>query len=190
VALDSDVALVALLRQRDATAFNQVHRTRGPRLFAFLVRMTGRRDRAEDLYHELWMKLAVHAEKLAPDTDLGGWLYTVARNLAYSDRRAERARPAIASASDASDESAHHGGSPYDWAAANETQARLEQALMELPAPFREVLLLVVVDGLSHEQAGGVLGLSPEALRQRLARARAKLTERLDELSNPVQRER
>jgi RNA polymerase sigma-70 factor (ECF subfamily) len=171
-----DSALVVALQRGDHAAFAEVHARYGPRIFTFLCRMTGRTHLAEDLYQETWVKLAVHATRLAADTDLPAWLYTVARNLARSERRSLRSR---STAGEEAAETADRGGSPFDWAAATQTQARLEEALGALPAPFREVILLVVVEGLDHERAATVLALSPEALRQRLARARAKLAEHL-----------
>ena len=176
----ADRTLVDGLRGGVATAFVATHRRFGPRLFSFLVRMCGRKELAEDLYQEMWIKLAVHAPRLLPDTDLAAWLYTVARNLARSERRTDRVRPhGEAMATDI----VYEGASPFEWTAANQTQARLEQALADLPAPFREVLLLVVIEGLEHERAAAILDLSPDALRQRLARARAKLAERHEALS-------
>jgi RNA polymerase sigma-70 factor (ECF subfamily) len=180
-----DQPLVTALRRGDVAAFNRVHEQCGPRIWSFLARMCGRRDVAEDVYQETWIKLALHAPRLAEDTDIAAWLYTVARNLARSERRSTRARPGGV---DVADGLPHGGASPYDWAAATETQAHLEEALAGLPAPFREVLLLVVVDGLEPERAAKVLDLSHEALRQRLARARAKLAERLAELSKAPKR--
>jgi len=177
-----DAVLVASLRGGDPVAFGRVHATFGPRLYNFLARMTGNKERAEDLYQETWIKLALHASRLDPDTDLGGWLYTVARNLARSERRSEKARPATVA--DARPEHAlDHRASPYDWASANQTEALVERALADLPGPMREVLLLVVIDGLELDQVAQIVDLKPEALRQRLSRARAKLAERLDELT-------
>jgi RNA polymerase sigma-70 factor (ECF subfamily) len=183
VVTPDDRALVASLRAGDPVAFGRVHASHGPRIFNFLARMSGRRDVAEDLYQETWIKLALHAQRLAEDTDLGAWLYTVARNLARSEKRSEKARPA--GGGPVPEAAAHPGPSPYEWVAATETEGRLERALGELPVPFREVLLLVVVDGLPHDQAAKILDLSPEALRQRLARARAKLAERFGKTSEP-----
>jgi len=175
-----DRALVHGLRSGHAAAFGQAHQRFGPRIWSFLSRMCPRRDIAEDIYQETWIKLAVHAPRLLPDTDLPAWLYTVARNLARSERRSARAKPTTGTPSDlVRDTSA----SPFDWALANETQGLLEQALAELPLPFREVLVLVVVDGVDHERAAAILELSPDALRQRLARARAKLAERHEALA-------
>jgi RNA polymerase sigma-70 factor (ECF subfamily) len=75
-----------------------------------------------------------------------------------------------------------HGPSPFDRAAASELDRRLEAALDDLPESYREVLLLVGVEGLTPSEAAGVCGVSPEAMRQRLSRARGQLAARLDEL--------
>ena len=69
--------------------------------------------------------------------------------------------------------------SPYDLAFLNEFQDRLEAALAEVPPMYREVLLLVGFEGLRPADAAGVCGITPEALRQRLSRARALLSQRL-----------
>jgi RNA polymerase sigma-70 factor (ECF subfamily) len=175
-----DRALVALLREGDPVAFDQAYARHAAKTFNFLARMTSQRQRAEDLYQEVWLKLAVHAPRLSEDTDLGAWLYTVARNLARSERRADKVRPRSV---DLPLDAAHAEPSPYEWAAASETEARLERALADLAPPFREVLLLVVVEGIEHERAAQILELAPDALRQRLSRARAKLAERFEELA-------
>jgi RNA polymerase sigma-70 factor (ECF subfamily) len=180
-----DRALVLAVRSGDPVAFGRAHSRYGPRLFNFLARMSGRRDVAEDLYQETWIKLAVHASRLTEDTDLGAWLYTVARNLARSERRSERSRT-LALSESALEGTSDRGASPHDWAAANETEALVDRALADLPGPLREVLLLIVVAGLEQEQVAEILDLKPDALRQRLTRARAKLSERLDELMKPT----
>ena len=65
--------------------------------------------------------------------------------------------------------------SPFEAVAASEFQRRVERALAVLPSTSREVLLLVGVAGLSHSDAADVCGVTPEALRQRLHRAREAL---------------
>ena len=71
--------------------------------------------------------------------------------------------------------------SPFEQTARNELERRIEAALATLPAAFREVLLLVGVEGLRPAEAAVVCGITPEALRQRLSRARALLAQRLEE---------
>lgn len=178
----SDLALVLLLQRGDPAAFGKVYEAYGPRIFRFLARLCGRKELAEDLYQETWIKLALHARRLEEDTDLGAWLYTVARNLARSERRGQTSRPVT---EELGVDAPYAGASPFEWASATETQKRLELALRDLATPLREVLLLVVVEDVEHERAAAILDLTPEALRQRLSRARAKLAEALDEQTKP-----
>lgn len=179
----SERPLLARLRRGDPAAFEEAYARHGPRIFNFLARMTGNRELAEDLHQETWIKLAVHAHRLTEETDLGAWLYTVARNVARSHLRTAKATPRTEAFQH---DAAHDGPSPLEWAAASETEARVERALLEIPLPFREILLLVVVEGLDHDKVARVLGLTGEAVRQRLARARAKLGERLGERFLPA----
>jgi RNA polymerase sigma-70 factor (ECF subfamily) len=58
--------------------------------------------------------------------------------------------------------------------------ARVEVIFASLPEVYREVLLLVLVDGLSTEAVARILGLREDATRKRLSRARAELAKRLD----------
>jgi RNA polymerase sigma-70 factor, ECF subfamily len=69
--------------------------------------------------------------------------------------------------------------SPFDCAVGSELERRIEAALASVPVSFREVLLLVGVEGLRPTEAAVICGVSPEALRQRLKRARALLAARL-----------
>ena len=69
--------------------------------------------------------------------------------------------------------------SPFDLAAAGELERRVERALSTLSPQYREVVLLVGHEGLTPTDAAVVCGISPEALRQRLSRARAALAEKL-----------
>lgn len=171
---------MARLRAAEASAFDLAYaRYRAP-LFAFLVRLTGRRWLAEDLLQETWLRLARGATDLAPDTRLRPWLYTVARNLFISYRRwavldTDRLRdlglwPGRSSETE----------TPFARLVASETELQLERALARLPLEHREVLLLVAVEQLEPHEAALVLNVKPEALRQRLSRARGILKKELE----------
>ena len=166
------------LARADSRAFDAAYaRLRAP-LYAFLVRLSGQAALAEDLLQETWLRLARRATALPLDTELRPWLFTVARNLYRSHRRW-----ALLDASRLRELGLLPQGSlpsPFEAAAANETERSLERALSELPLQDREVLLVCSVSGFEPGQAAGILGISPEAVRQRLARARAKLRDRLD----------
>lgn len=186
---ESEFSLVRRLRACEAGAVDEVHAAFNVRLFTFLIRLSRRRDVAEDLLEDTWLQLLRKASSLHPDTMLGPWLFTVARNRYYSYRRAralEEAHAAIGCAG-ASESTA----SPFETAAADERERRLEAALAALPTTYREVLLLVGVEGLTPTEAAAVCGIAPATLRQRLHRARALLARRLelDSVQNPTLRE-
>ncbi|HLG53910.1 MAG TPA: sigma factor-like helix-turn-helix DNA-binding protein [Vicinamibacterales bacterium] len=78
------------------------------------------------------------------------------------------------------------GPSPFEAAEACETERRLATALASLPLAYREALLLVVVEGLRHSEAGEICGVTAEAMRQRVSRARALLARRLTDSEAPI----
>ena len=74
--------------------------------------------------------------------------------------------------------------SPFEETAATEMERRLESAIASLPSAYREVLLLVGIEGFLPAEAAEVCGITPEAMRQRLSRARALLARRLEAIGN------
>jgi RNA polymerase sigma-70 factor (ECF subfamily) len=181
MAPDEERMLVARLRAGDTGAFDEVYDAYRPRVFAFLLRMTRSRTLAEDLLDEMWLRLVRHAPRLLPDTRMGPWLFTVARNLYWTYRRdvlvEETSVPELLRLWP----SPSAWPSPFDLAAAGELERRVERALSTLSPQHREVLLLVGHEGLSPADGAVVCGISAEALRQRLSRARAALAQKLRE---------
>jgi RNA polymerase sigma-70 factor (ECF subfamily) len=182
---DLELEIVHRLRAGDSTAFDAVYAAFNARLFSFLVRLSRRRDVAEDLLEETWLRLVAHAGRLRPETRLGPWLFTVARNLHVSYCRSRLL------------EESHTAGliglwpfawprlSPFEETAATEMERRIESAIASLPSAYREVLLLVGIEGFLPAEAAAVCGITPEALRQRLSRARALLLRRLETDGHP-----
>ena len=176
---DTELALLDRLRRGDEAAFDAVYDAFNQRLFTFLVRLARRRDVAEDLLEETWLRLVKHTHRLNEDTRLGPWLFTVARNLHVSYVRSRVLELSVTGGLTPLWPSADRP-SPFETTAARELERRIERALASLPAASREVLLLVGVAGLDHSDAADVCGITPEALRQRLHRARALLTRALE----------
>lgn len=177
---DTELSLVEGLRRGDTAAFDAVYEAYRPRVFAFLVRLSRSRTVAEDLLDETWLRLVSHAARLRADTRLLPWLFTVARNLYWTYRRSAALEEALDAGALAVVPCRDGWSSPFEVAARNELQRRLEHALGRLLPRHREVLLLVGVEGLTPGEAARICGLTPEALRQLLARARAALAQALD----------
>jgi RNA polymerase sigma-70 factor, ECF subfamily len=181
---ETECALVGRLREGETEAFDLIHEAFHARLFTFLLRLSRRHDVAEDLLEETWLRLVRHAPRLRPDTRLGPWLFTVARNLHVSYVRSRVLEDSAVAGLIGLWPFSVDRTSPFETAAANELQRRIERALASMPATSREVLLLVAVGGLDQSDAADVCGITPEALRQRLSRARAALTRALEDESS------
>jgi RNA polymerase sigma-70 factor (ECF subfamily) len=175
-----DRDLVQALRRGEPAAFDAVYAAHHARIFAFLLRLAGRQDTAEDLAQETWLRFAKAAPTLREDTRLAPLLFTIARNGFTSYRRwamLDLSRLVMLGF-----EAAQRDPGPEDEHERAHAIALLEAALRALPVPSREVLLLVGVEGLDQEEVAGILGISYDATRKRLSRARAELAETMARL--------
>jgi len=173
-----DREAIRLLRSRNPRGFELAYATHAARLHAFLSRLSGRRDVADDLLQHTFLKLAERGPELRVDSDLRAWLFKVARNAYLSQQRTPA--PLDESLLAALPSSAA-------GAEARLSLAELERALARLSVHDRELLLLIGVEGLSQEAICELLGVEPAALRQRLSRARARLSIALEQ--GPQERE-
>ena len=178
---ERELQLVDGLRVGDPSAFDVVYDSFNGRLYNFLARLANRRDVAEDLLEETWLRLVAHAPRLRPDTRLGPWLFTVARNLHASHCRSRLLEDTHTTGLLGLWPSGRSEPSPLVAAEANETERRVMLALASLPVTYREALLLVAVEELQPAEAATVCGVSSVTMRQRLSRARALLNRRLSE---------
>jgi len=176
----AELELVERLRRADADAFDEVHGAFNARLFSFLARLSRRRDVAEDLLEETWLRVVASAPRLRTDTQLAPWLFTIARNLYVSYCRT-RMLDSAAVASMSLWPVLPYAPSPFEATAANELARRVEAALATLPAIYREALLLVGGEGLTPVEAAAICNVRPEAMRQRLSRARTLLAAALEQ---------
>jgi RNA polymerase sigma factor (sigma-70 family) len=178
---ERELALVARIRAGDDSAFDAIHAEFNTRLFNFLARLSRRRDIAEDLLDETWLRFVDRAHRLKPDTALGPFLFTVARNLFISYCRSRLLEDSHTADVIGLWPLGTPQPSPFESTVAGETGRRIDQALAALPAAHREALLLVAVEGMKPADAALVCGITPEAMRQRISRARAAIARHLDE---------
>ena len=172
MAATPDADAISLLRRRDPRGFDQAYATYSGPLFGFLLRLTGRRDLAEDVLQQVFLRLAERGPELRADSDLRAWLFAVARNATVSQLRRT---PELAD-----DAALEALADPPPDVEARLLLGDVERALGLLRLEDREVLLLVGVEGLERDAVARLLGLRPDALRQRLARARSRLLAELE----------
>jgi RNA polymerase sigma-70 factor, ECF subfamily len=146
-----------------------------PRLYRFGLALTGSRPDADDLVQSTCERVLRHADKFDEVTRLDAWLYEIMRNLWIDEirHRSVRRHDDIEAASDVIGED---GQATVDG---RFNLAAVRQAMGQLPANQRTVLILVCVDGLSYKEAAQVLGIPLGTLMSRLSRARQDLHGRI-----------
>ena len=154
-------------------------------LRAFAISLSGSVTLADDLVQESLLRAWANSDKFQPGTSLRAWLFTILRNIYYSNYR-KRAREV----QDSDGFYARRLTVPGD----QESHLDLEdfrRALTMLPVEQREVLTLIGASGLSYEEAAEVCEVGIGTIKSRLSRARAKLVNilGLEETSDlPVER--
>lgn len=166
--------LTPSLRAGDPAALDAVVRELRPRLYGFLLRVVRRPEVAEELLQEALLRLVRHLPGLPDGSRVDLWCFTVAHNLARSWWRwslldGERLLRAAAAWRGAPQPD------PLDALLADRRAAEAERAIAALPVAEREIVLLVGVERLGYDEAAEVLGLRPDAVRQRWSRALARL---------------
>jgi RNA polymerase sigma-70 factor (ECF subfamily) len=140
-----------------------------PNLRAFAVSLCGNLDRADDLVQETLVKAWGNIGTFVEGTNLRAWLFTILRNIYYSEyrkRRREVADPDGVFAAKLATAPAQGGHMDLlDFRA----------ALQQLPGDQREALILIGASGLSYEEAAGVCGCAIGTMKSRVNRARSRL---------------
>lgn len=158
----------------DDERFEQVFRSTYADLSRFAVRRVGT-DRAEDVvaqtYEVAWRRRDVLP---AEPARARAWLFTTCRHLVLADGRARGRERALAVRLDAQP-GGQVGGAEEEAVAAADVAAAWDA----LTAAEQEVLSLALLEDLTAQDAGQVLGISPVAYRLRLMRARRSLAARM-----------
>ena len=147
------------------------------RLYYLLLRLVGDPHEAESLVQETFLQAALSLERFEGRAKASTWLRAIALNLSRSHRRkAARCRPLDPDGLERVQEATPSGAGSPERVAIRRDEARLvRRALDRLPAPYREVVTLRDLDGLSTREVAGRLGVAEGAVRVRLHRARQAL---------------
>lgn len=174
----NDEALMLAYAGGDGGAFDELFRRYGTRLFNFLLRASGDRAMAEDLFQATFLRLHQARKNYVAGT-FKAFLFTIAANLLRDEwSRAEHKRRV--SMDEEAIEAIPAGNrfadsDPESLSEARETSETIEAAIAQLPQGLREALLLSRYQGLSGREIASVLGISEGAVKVRLFRALAQL---------------
>lgn len=182
---DPDSALVERWQSGDARAFEHLVRRHERSVFRLLYRMLGSREEAEDAAQEAFLSLHRHGHRFRREARFSTFLYRVAANAALNRRRSlgrSRAREReLAVRQAAGNDLPSAPRDPEDAARGSEAQARVQQALLQLPDELRMAVVLYDIEGQSYRDIAEILGIPEGTVKSRIHRARQGLRELLEE---------
>jgi RNA polymerase sigma factor (sigma-70 family) len=177
----SDRDLMLAVRSGQLGALDAIFVRHSARIHAFLARLTGDRDAADDLVQDVFLRVLRYRARYDGSGDFVAWLFRIARNTAATCHARRREVPALAVDAAPTDDL-----STLDQMISDEHHAQLGRALAALPFAHREVLLLRGTEGLPHRAVAEALGCSEGAARVRLSRALVALREQWNTLAGEV----
>jgi RNA polymerase sigma-70 factor (ECF subfamily) len=172
------------LRRKDSEFIGGLVSRYHYRLLRYLIHLTSRRERAEELVQETWLRVLERAGQYNSRLRFEPWLFSIARNLAIDDlRRRQRAslNTSDISVLEAGEEPAASDlHSPFLAAAKSEDAVRIAVALGVLAPIYREVLLLRFQEELSLEEIAQITGTPVSTISSRIRRGLSMLRSALE----------
>jgi len=188
-------ALVERLRLRDEGALAELSAIYGTRIFQLAFRYVKNREDAEEVVQDVLLKVFRKIDAFRGDSALSSWIYRITFNTAMSRLRHTRAarlaevpdQPLVTGDAGEMTPRAHE---PADWSnLADESvlrrqmRERLVEAVSDLPAIYREPVILRDLKGLTTEEASSRLRLKDQTLKSRLHRGRLILRKQLSDFA-------
>jgi len=173
-------------------AFTLLYHRHQAAMYRFALRMTGSTWAAEEIVQDVFVTLMRAPKKYDSQRGtLGGYLYGIARNrvMKYRERL-----PREVSLEQKSEDGSGAGivlqdvVTPANWAETRERMEQVRAAVLELPAEFREAVVLCELEEMSYEEAAQAAGCPIGTIRSRLHRGRALLLAKLEMLRDVPRR--
>lgn len=182
--------LIAGLRGRDQASYRQLITEYGPALYRIALRLTDGPHDAQDVLQETLLTVMAKVDTVHDPAMLPAWLRRVTVNNALMRRRACREEP-VSGLGPGGTEFTRDGDRvqpvsswpplPEAELLRRETRGVLEAAVRELPDGAREVYVLADIEELPRDEVAELLGVSRDAVRVRLHRARTTLRQALED---------
>jgi RNA polymerase sigma-70 factor (ECF subfamily) len=179
-----DDVLLRRAAKGDEDAFTLLYRRHQAALYRFALRMTGHPWAAEEIVQDVFMTLMREPRKYdVARGPLAAYLFGIARNRLM--KHLERLPREVSL--DEQDENRSRGGvpavnpsTPIHWVEQQERAEQVRAAVLDLPAEFREAVVLCELEELSYDEAAQLIGCPIGTIRSRLHRGRALLLAKLE----------
>jgi RNA polymerase sigma-70 factor (ECF subfamily) len=173
-----DTTLLDQARGGDRAALEALLARHQRRVYRFGLKMCRDEEDAKDVLQETLLAVARTVKDFRGASSVSTWLYTIARSFCIKKRRRSKFAPEHEESLDAREPGSEARQVADDARPADESlagrqiEAALEQAIGALEPMYREVLVLRDVEGLTAPEVAEVMGLTVEAVKSRLHRAR------------------
>ena len=179
----SEDQLVAIARKGDVDAFTELAKRYQQRVFQIVFWMTKNQQDADDLCQEAFLHAYKHLASYKQRSSFYTWIYRIAVNLTFNflkkrTREIKRSQMPVEECFDRNAESLQQL-SPEKSSLRKELNEKLNHAISSLPDPYKISFVLVVFQGMSHNQASKVLGCSENTVSWRMFKARKMLQSKL-----------
>jgi len=189
---DRDDVLLRRAAKGDQESFTLLYRRHQAALYRFALRMTGNSWAAEEVVQDVFMTLMREPKKYdAARGPVGAYLFGITRNrvMKHLERLPRELSLEESNGNGArANESAVNRFTPVHWAEQQERSERVRAAVLDLPAEFREAVVLCELEELSYEEAAQLSGCPIGTIRSRLHRGRALLLAKLEILRDAPRR--
>lgn len=174
---DAPEELLARYIAGDDAAFGSLVERYEGKLFAFIARMTGDNHLAEDIFQQVFIKVAKNAQAFDGRASFSTWLYRIARNATLDElrRRSRRPEESAGTAREFGSVPDPDSLSPLDRLTREEMAERVRAALARIPETQREAFLLKEEGDLDFGEIGVILGCGRETAKSRFRLAVGKL---------------
>lgn len=175
----SDTELLEKSRAHDMEAFACLVERHKDLLVNYMARLTGCRDRAEDLAQETFVRFYQNLERYREEGVLSAYLLRIGTNLVCSEERRRKRWRGLLPVFKASSNGHHAETSPHVRALAREEQQEVTSALSSLDLLYRAPLVMREIEGLSYQEIALALECHEGTVKSRLHRGRQLLKEKL-----------
>jgi RNA polymerase sigma-70 factor (ECF subfamily) len=181
-----NLAIAKGLKRNDPELMDHLIEQYQHRLLRYLLFLTGKREVAEDLFQETWMRVLLRGAQYNGKARFDTWLFTIARNLVI-DLSRKRQMASLDEMSETGEderpfEVAIEGPSPFEQFATREDRAEVAEVLLKLEPSYREVLTLRFHEEMSLEEIAGVTRAPLSTVKSRLYRGLAALKPEVEQL--------
>ncbi len=190
---ESNTALLDRARAGDREALEALLLEHQAQIYRFSMKMCRDEQDAQDVVQDTLIALARGVREFRGESSLSTWLFTVARSYCLKKHRTGKYAPKAIVSLDTdegreADRLESQAKTPEEALTSKRVEHAIEHAIASLEPNYREVLLLRDVEGLTAPEVAQIVGVSVQAVKSRLHRARLLVRESLaPELGIPLE---